>query len=269
MEIPGDLANEGLPLPPNPNGRPNSDVVRPWVNAMDLTRRSRGMYIIDFGVDMPAKKAALYQAPFEYILQRVKPERDRSKTTRAEWWLHERPRPEMRTALGGLPRFLSTPRVAKHRVFVWLPPAVLADSATIVFARDDDYFFGVLQSRFHEAWALRQGTSLEDRPRYTPTTTFETYPLPIPSEPQRATIARAAADLERLRNQWLNPNGASAGELKKRTLTNLYNERPAWLANAHAALDVAVAEAYGWAAEIPEDEVLSRLLALNEKRTPG
>ena len=156
------------------------------------------------------------------------------------------------------------------RLFASMEAAVLPDHQLIIFARDDDYFFGVLQCRFHEWWALRKCSWLGvgNDPRYTPTSTFETYPLPDPSAAQRSVIGASAAELDRLRSQWLNPPGASTEELKKRTLTNLYNERPAWLANAHVALDAAVAEAYGWAAEIPEDEVLSRLLTLNEKRIP-
>jgi hypothetical protein len=54
--------------------------------------------------------------------------------------------------------------------------------------------------------------------------------------------------------------------LKKRTLTNLYNERPAWLTNAHSDLDSAVAEAYGWPVNISEEDALARLFALNQSR---
>ena len=54
----------------------------------------------------------------------------------------------------------------------------------------------------------------------------------------------------------------AAKALKKRTLTNLYNARPQWLADAHEALDAAVAAAYGWSADISDDEVLRELLAL-------
>src|SRR5215210_6824443 len=124
--------------------------------------------------------------------------------------------------------------------------ATLPHNATIAFARDDDYFFGVLHSRVHEVWALQMGTSLEDRPRYTPTTCFETFPLPWPpgeepeSDPRVEAIAEAACRLDELRRNWLNPEGATEVELKKRTLTNLYNARPTWLANAHAGLDRAV-----------------------------
>ncbi len=146
----------------------------------------------------------------------------------------------------------------------------------IVFAREDDYFFGVLHSRAHEDWSLRMGTSLEDRPRYTPTTTFETFPLPWPpgeepvDDPRVQAIAAAAKSLNDLRERWLNPADASDVDLKKRTLTNLYNAHPTWLANAHAALDRAVWDAYGWddpdPSTVAEDVILGRLLALNQER---
>lgn len=111
----------------------------------------------------------------------------------------------MRKALHNLPRFLATPRVSKHRLFAWLSPEVLCDSAVVTFARDDDYFFGVLHSRLHEVWALKLGTQLEDRPRYTPTSCFETFPFPLPSDEQRAAIADAARVLDERRQNWLQP----------------------------------------------------------------
>ena len=148
----------------------------------------------------------------------------------------------------------------------------LPSNSVIVFARDDDYFYGVLHSKTHFLWAEAMGTQLEDRPRYTPTTCFETFPFPEPTDAQRATIAEAAAELNRLREGWLNPvdmfgNPAlTAPERRRRTLTNLYNQRPTWLANAHATLDAAVADAYGWPPDLPDAEVLQRLLALNLER---
>lgn len=139
----------------------------------------------------------------------------------------------------------------------------------MAIARDDDYTFGVLHSRIHETWALRMGTQLETRPRYTPTTTFETFPFPRPSDELREVIAEAAQELHRLREGWLNPEGALDEELERRTLTNLYNERPSWLAQAHDRLDHAVLDAYGWPADIGTDDLLSRLLALNLERASG
>jgi type II restriction/modification system DNA methylase subunit YeeA len=145
----------------------------------------------------------------------------------------------------------------------------LPDSAVVAIARDDDYTFGVLHSRLHELWARALGTQLREAEsgfRYTPTTCFETFPFPEPTAEQREAIAEDARELDDLRNGWLNPPNVSAAELKKRTLTNLYNQRPTWLANAHDALDAAVADAYGWPADLPNQEILERLLALNLER---
>jgi type II restriction/modification system DNA methylase subunit YeeA len=217
----------------------------------------------------------LYEAPFEYVNEHVRPKREKSRTTRLEWWLHERPRVEMREALEGLPRFIATPTVAKHRLFVWLGGVTLPDHQIIAFARDDDYFFGVLHSRIHELWARRTGTQLrkaESGFRYTPTTCFETFPLPWPTgeepqgDPRIKAIVDAARRLDELRRNRLDPEGASEAELKKRTLTNLYNVRPTWLENAHKRLDEAVFAAYGWPPDLSDEEVLQNLLTLNLKR---
>ena len=172
----------------------------------------------------------------------------------------------MRRAVKPLRRFIATARLAKHRLFVWMPVELLPDSQIVAFARDDDYTFGVLQSRIHESWALAQGTQLETRPRYTPTTCFETFPFPLPTDAHRDAIAEAARDLDRLRNGWLNPPGLSNADPAKKTLTNLYNARPTWLAQAHERLDAAVLGAYDWPADIDREDLLARLLALNLAR---
>ena len=274
FEIDGSLAQTMLSLKGNPNGRPNSDVVKPWVNGSDITDRSRGIWIIDFGSKTSLEDAALYEQPFEYVRHHVKPIRDivRRKSHRDRWWLFGDTRPGMRDAISALNRYIATPRVSKHRLFAWLEPNVIPDSAVAVIARSDDYFFGVLHSRAHELWALRQGTSLEDRPRYTPTTTFETFPFPWPpghepaDDPRVEAIADAARDLVTKRDAWLNPEGATPADLKKRTLTNLYNDRPTWLDLAHQRLDRAVLDAYGWPHDLSDDDLLARLLVLNLAR---
>ncbi|HZK66642.1 MAG TPA: type IIL restriction-modification enzyme MmeI, partial [Chloroflexota bacterium] len=261
--------------PLNPNGRPNADVVVPWVNGLDVTRRPRGMWIIDFGVEMPLDQAACYEAPFQYVLRKVKPEREGNNRAayRERWWLHVEPRPALRAATESLPRYIATTRVAKHRVFVWLAHPTLPDSRLFAFARPDDYFLGVLQSRLHEAWSLKTGSTLEDRPFYTPTTCFDTFPFPWPpgaepaGDPRVEAIASAARELVCLRDRWLNPEGTADEELKKRTLTNLYNARPEWLRIAHRRLDDAVLDAYGWPRDLPDDAILECLLALNHQRS--
>jgi hypothetical protein len=182
----------------------------------------------------------------------------------------------MRVSVAQISRYLATPTVAKYRIFKWIDSRMLPNHQVVVFAREDDYFFGVLHSRAHEVWSLRMGTSLEDRPRYTPTTCFETFPLPWApgtepaDDPRVIEIGAAAKELDDRRRAWLDPEGAFDADLKKRTLTNLYNQRPTWLANAHARLDRAVWTAYGWddpdPALVEEDVILSRLLALNLAR---
>jgi type II restriction/modification system DNA methylase subunit YeeA len=267
FEIAADAAARMLARP-NPDGRSNQDVLRPWVNGLDLTRRPRGLWIIDFGVGMSEADAALYEAPFEYIRRVVKPQRiGNNRAAYAErWWLHVEPRSGMRSALGGLSRYIATPNLTKHRLFVWLPAGTLPDHQVIVFARDDAYTLGVLHSRVHEKWALAQGTQLETRPRYTPTTCFETFPFPRPTDEQREAIAATARRLVELRDGWLNPPGLEPDELAKRTLTNLYNARPTWLAQAHERLDAAVFAAYGWPSDLLDDDILARLLELNLAR---
>ena len=252
---------------------------------------------MDFGWTLDAGEAALYEMPFSHIAENVKPARqlNRNKKVRNFWWRHEAPRPVMWKALDGLSRYIATPTVAKYRLFVWLDARVCPDHQLIAIARDDDTTFGILHSRFHEAWSLRLGTSLEDRPRYTPTTTFQTFPFPQGLSPDIATddyakdaravaIAEAARRLVALRDRWLNPpewvewvdepvagypkravarDEEAAKALKARTLTNLYNARPQWLADAQAALDAAVAAAYGWEANVAEEDALGALLGLN------
>ena len=275
FDIPDLLAQEMLATP-NADGRRNSDVVKSWVNGRDITDRSRNMWIVDFG-DMPEDQAALYEAPFEYAKAQVRPSRINNKRQLyAEyWWLHMEPRPGMRKAFEGLDRYIVTPRVSKHRLFVWLDKRTLPDSATIAIAREDDYTFGVLHSRFHELWARGMGTQVREAEsgfRYTPTTCFETFPFPEPTEDQRNAIALAAERLNELREGWLNPvtdDGQPAltgNTLRQRTLTNLYNDRPSWLANVHDSLDAAVADAYGLPADLADEEVLEHLLALNYHR---
>lgn len=298
--VPGETARQWLALPTNPNGQRNAAVVRPSMNGQDITRRSSDTWIVDFGCTMDDREAALYEAPFGHVVAVVKPMRDlvRRDIRRRNWWRLGEAMPALRRALLPFNRYIATPRVAKHRIFVLLDAAILPDCQPVVIARDDDTTFGILHSRFHEAWALRLGTSLEDRPRYTPSTTFETFPFPegltpdrpaadYADDPRAQAIAAAAQRLDTLRRNWLNPpdlvevvpevvpgfpdrllpkDDAAAAILTKRTLTNLYNQRPQWLAMAHADLDAAVAAAYGWPADIIEDEALARLLDLNHAR---
>ena len=328
FDIPGTTAREWLSYP-NPHGKPNHDVVRPWCNGSDLTRRSSDTWIIDFGSSLTEQMAALYEMPFNHTQQYVFPNRKDLKRDnhRVYWWIHAEYRPGMRRATANLSRYIATPRVAKHRVFVWQSVAVLPDSRITVIAREDSCTFGALSSRIHETWALATCSwhGVGNDPTYNAQSVFETFPFPTgltprdtagwhragpiseakPHEgkadaspfaaahPQAAIIATAARRLNELREAWLNPaewvdwvitpEEEKAGfpkrpvakpgheaDLKKRTLTNLYNARPAWLDLAHKALDQAVAAAYHWpdyTPEMPDEEILRRLLALNLERS--
>jgi hypothetical protein len=185
------------------------------------------------------------------------------------------PRPAMRKALAPLRRYVLTTIHSKHRIFAWVEHPALPDHALVAFARDDDYFLGVLHSHVHEVWSRALGTQVrevESGFRYTPTTTFETFPFPWPpgeeptGGPRLQSIADAARELVVRRDAWLNPPSATEADLKTRTLTNLYNQRPTWLAHAHERLDHAVLDAYGWPHALPNEAILERLLALNLSR---
>lgn len=279
FELDDETAKVMLGAPVNPNGRPNSDVVRPRLGGRDVTRRPRNTWIIDFGVDTTLEEASYYELPFEHVRTHVKPLRDtnRRASTRERWWIFGEPRRNLREAIAQrqLTRCIVTPEVSKHRVFIWMDTRIVPDHKLHVFVRQDDYFFGILHSRVHEVWSLAQGNWLGkgNDPSYSSSRTFETFPFPWPpgeepGDPLVKRIAEAAHSLDELRRNWLNPEGASDAALKKRTLTNLYNERPTWLENAHRKLDQAVFSAYGWPAEITDEEILQRLLELNLKR-PG
>jgi type II restriction/modification system DNA methylase subunit YeeA len=296
FDIPEELALKMISSP-NPNEKPNSDVVKKWANGMDITQNSRRMWLIDFGLSMPIEEAAQYEMPFEYIKKHVYPERMKNnrKAYRDRWWIHLEARPSMRRAISKLSRYIVTPHTSKHRLFVWLNNQTIPDHAVVVIARDDDYFFGVLHSRIHEVWSLNTGTQLREAEsgfRYTPNSIFETFPFPYPpgqepkGDPRVVAIGQAAKELVEQRERWLKadltpnpspkgegsllpPRSGRAGEGSKRTLTNLYNQRPTWLELAHKRLDQAVFAAYGWEVNLSDEEILERLLKLNLERSKG
>ncbi|MBI4657862.1 MAG: class I SAM-dependent DNA methyltransferase [Verrucomicrobia bacterium] len=196
FDLPFERVSDWL-ASPNPTGRPNSDVLRPYFNGQDINRRQRGVWTIDFGVDCNLETAAGYELPLAYLRESVMPIRakNRREAYARKWWSYAEPRPAMRQAFEGKPRFLATCMVAKHRIFVWLDSVCLPANVVIVFGRSDDYFFGVLHSRLHLVWATAQSTQLREREsgeRYTPTTCFETFPFPFPDGLQIPAITPKA-----------------------------------------------------------------------------
>lgn len=233
FECGAELARQWL-TKPNPNGRSNAVVLRRWANGLDIVRRAADSWLVDFGCNMSEDDARLFEGPYKHVRDNVYPLRLASnrESYKKYWWLFAEPVPKMRASVSPLSRQLVTVIVAKHRIFSWLDQRILPDHALAVIAREDDYTFGVLHSRLHQVWSLRLGTSLEDRPRYTPTTCFETFPFPkgltpadtsnqsteaysggalIPAglpahlKTRAGEVALAAKRLYDLRERWLNP----------------------------------------------------------------
>jgi len=227
----------------------------------------------------------------------------RAKNEREIWWRHARPRPKMRKSLVGLKHYIATPMVSSYRTFDYLPASVLPDQKLVVFAREDDAFLGVLQAKVHNIWTVATCSWIGagNDITYSNTAVFETFPFPEgltpahsaedwAADPRAQAIALAVKELRSLREKWLYPDGlvriepeVSAGypariipvdenaatELAQRTLGALYSNPPAWLKNAHAKLDQAVMLAYGWPIAISDEDIVTRLLALNLARSSG
>ena len=266
-------------LPPE-----NGKVIRPIVNARDLTQSRRGVYAIDLlGLDLAEVRSQLPQI-YQWLHDSVKPERDQSKreSYRRLWWLFGEPRKSFRPALFGLSRYIVTPMTAKHRTFLFETSDTLADQGLVVIASDDVYLLGVLSSRVHVCWALAQGGRLGmgNDPRYNNTRCFETFPFPDADESQKARVRLIAESLHEHRKRVLD-------EHNELMLTQLYNVMAALNSGAtltakerlihdkglvgvlrelHAELDSVVAEAYGWPGALSDEELLMRLVELNAKR---
>lgn len=268
FEIPAEIAATMFTAS-NPDGRSNADVIRPWMSGRDILARPRGLLIIDFA-ELPETEAALYQEPFEHVRKEVLPVRSSNRRPRRKkfWWQHSETVPGIRAATAGLTRFIVTVNVSKHRLFVWADGRTLPSNSLVLFATDEDYDLGVLHSRAHEMWSRRLGGQVRDSAsgfRYT-SACFDTFPYPDVSGTARDAIAAAAQRLSQLRIGYLNPPGADEEVLRRRGLTKLYNDRPSWLAMTHRDLDAAVHAAYGWEPDLPDEQVLEQLVALNATR---
>ncbi|GAB6036969.1 hypothetical protein JCM15519_15280 [Fundidesulfovibrio butyratiphilus] len=259
--------------------------IRPYVNGRDLTANSRGARVIDcYGLTAEQVRDQ-YPEVYQWLVDRVKPERDannRASYTKY-WWIFGEPRKDFRPALAGLFRYIATVETAKHRVFQFLDASIIPDNMLVNIASDDAYILGVLSSSFHGLWAVEAGGRLGvgHTPRYNKTRCFETFPFPSdPTPALKARIRDLAERIDAHRKERL-------AEHPKLALTRLYNvletlraKRPlndaekeihekglvTLLLELHQQLDEAVAQAYGWPADLSEQEILSRLLALNQER---
>ena len=246
----------------NPNGKPNSDVIKRYVIGRDLNGRPQERWLVDFGA-MPESDAKLYNLPYQHCLNYVKPVRDKNRREhrRLNWWLLNDATPALDAALGPLTRYIGTCQVSKHRCFQYIDADNAPDVTVVAFCREDDYFLGILESRIHKVWAAAIGTQLREKEsarRYIISECFEKFPFPTPTESQRQAVAQAARRLDEQRRNVCRPNGSY-----RRSMTALYNENPPWLRTAHAELDAAAADAYGWPVDLADEELLRRLVRLN------
>lgn len=261
--------------------------IRPYRNGRDLTSRPRGVLVIDLLGLSDDDVRHRFPAVYQHLLATVKPERDVNNraTYRDNWWLFGEPRRELRPALVGLRRYIATVETSKHRTFQFLDASILPDNMLVAVASDDALHLGVLSSRIHVVWALRAGgwLGVGNDPRYSKSRCFDPFPFPAADDLQRHRIRVLAEELDAHRKRVLEAH-------PHLTLTGLYNvlerleggatradldpgERRTFddglvliLRELHGKLDAVVASAYGWSADLAEDDILGRLVALNQER---
>jgi hypothetical protein len=276
--------------------------IRPYRNGKDLTGTSRGVMVIDlYGLEIDDVRSR-FPAVYQWLLERVKPERDQNSRPRRRdfWWRFAEDQPRMRLSMESIRRYIATGQVAKHRLFQWLSSDILPDDKLIAIASGDALHLGVLTSQVHIDWALAAGGLLEDRPVYSKSTCFETFPFPAedtgltPELSERIRTLAEQLDAHRKQQQSAHPD---------LTLTGMYNVLDklrsgealsakdktiheqglvSVLRTLHDELDTAVLAAYGWSDLGPApcgpdeasttaraawtDALLQRLVDLNTRR---
>ena len=299
LSAPGSNGKSGAPLPASRKGRGGEGIIRPYRNGRDLTDKPRGAQVIDlYGLSAEDVRRR-YPAIYQWVLERVKPERDHNNRAsyRDKWWVFGEPRKELRTALVDLSRYIATTRTAKHRVFQFLPVKIVAESKVVCVASDDPFVLGVLSSSTHTLWALAAGgwLGVGNDPTYNHSDCFNKFPFPDPTPDQQARIRALAEELDahRKRQQAAYPDLTLTGlynVLEKLRAGETFNAKDkaiheqglvSVLKQLHDDLDAAVLEAYGWTDLLPSpasgggaggegerntDTLLERLVALNAER---
>ncbi|MCA9011224.1 MAG: class I SAM-dependent DNA methyltransferase, partial [Planctomycetaceae bacterium] len=246
------------------NDGPNIDrLIKPLRNGRDLLSEPRNLFAIDLhGIENEDELRRLYPATYQHLYDRVRPERieNRDARLRTYWWLFRRSNETFRAMLRGLSQSIVTVETAKYRLFFVCGASILAEHGTISFGLSDPFFLGVLSSRAHVVWALANGGTLEDRPRYNKTVCFDTFAFPYLSTDSRPQILNLAEQLDahRKRQQELHPDLTMTGMYnvleKLRSGEELTPKEKAIhekglvsvLKQIHDDLDAAVFDAYGW-----------------------
>ncbi len=258
--------------------------IRPYLIAREFTQTGKGRFVLDFlGLDSQELRER-FPACYQWLLDRVKPERDQNNRAsyRKWWWLFGEPRKKFRKSFLGIKRQIVTAETSKHRMFTFVPIETVAEGTLVIVALDDAYFLGVLSSRIHVVWALATGGRLGvgNDPRYNKTRCFETFPFPDPDEALKARIRSLGEQLDahRKRQQELYPTLTMTGMynvLEKLRAGEALSAKEkviheqglvSVLKQIHDDLDAAVAAAYGWPVDLSDEEILQRLVDLNAER---
>jgi hypothetical protein len=220
---------------------------------------------------------------YQWILHRVKPERDVNKREgrKKNWWLFGETNPNLRNMLAGLPRFVATTETSKHRYFSFLDSSILPDNMLVNVALEDAFFLGVLSSRVHVTWALAAGGRLGvgNDPRYNKTRCFDTFPFPACGEKKRDRVRQLAErlDAQRERQKGSHPSLKTTdvyNVIEKLRAGDRLSEKEqlvhdqglvSVLKQIHDDLD-AVFDAYGWPPDLSDERILARLVELNRER---
>ncbi|MDP4539033.1 hypothetical protein Q9K01_05270 [Qipengyuania sp. DY56-A-20] len=149
-------------------------IIRPFLNGMDLTRRSRKAWVIDASLLEEEELQQEYPEIYQYLSNHVRPERmqNRRDVRRRYWWKFGEIGATFRPALETLIKFIATTRTAKHRTFSFVESATVPESGLVVFNLFTGLSLAILNSRAHVHFALSNGAFLEDRPSYHNTQTF-------------------------------------------------------------------------------------------------
>ncbi|MGH1578739.1 class I SAM-dependent DNA methyltransferase [Planktotalea sp.] len=256
--------------------------IRKYRNGRDLASIPRNVLAIDlFGL---AEKEVRQQFPavFQHVFDKVKPERDQNnrESYKKNWWIFGEPRKDLRPAIRGLSRYLATVETSKYRFFTMLDEAILPDNKLIAIALEEVSNMAILSSKIHGLWALNSGAQLGPTPVYVKSLSFEAFPFPDPTEPQKTTLRALGEELDAHRKERQKQH-------PKLTLTQMYNvleklrageviegkDKDIYtdgligiLRDIHDRIDAAVADAYGWPVDLSEDDILHRLVDLNKER---
>jgi hypothetical protein len=258
--------------------------IRFYRNGRDVQQKSRDLMVIDLYGLQESEIQKTFPDVYQHILVNVKPVRDSNNEyyRRTFWWLFGRKNTDLRAAIKGLSRYITTVETSKHRVFSFLDSSVTPDNMLVNFGLKNGFFIGVLSSKIHVSWSLAAGGRLGvgNDPRYSKTRCFDPFPFPDPPAPLRERIGELGEKLDAFRKE-------RQKEHPELTLTEMYNvleklrkgaplekKEPeihqkgliSVLKKIHDDLDAAVFEAYGWPSTLTDEEILERLVALNAER---